>query len=155
MQPFKEKQGFGALSIIIALEAVIMCVLVIAIDFQKGEWTSSIIVIPIIVLVNSLLLGIRLKTEINIQHVKISYWPFTRKTIYWRDIQKAEVIKYGWVGGWGIKKSKQYGTVYNTQGDKGLFLLLNNGQKITIGTNRPKELETSLSAILHRLANQP
>ena len=147
MRRFEESQGFGAIGVIIVIEAIVMCILVLGIDYQNGEWTASKIVVPLILLVNALLLSLRLKISIDHSIIKIAYWPFTRKTIYWRDVQKAEVIKYGWVGGWGMKKHKEYGTIYNTQGDRGLFIELKNGKKFTIGTSKHEELEQFIQSI--------
>jgi hypothetical protein len=73
--------------------------------------------------------------------------PFVKKTIYWRDVEKAEVINYGWVGGWGLRKSRKYGTVYNTSGSKGLHLVLKNGKQMVIGTQKEKELKAFLEQL--------
>ena len=39
--------------------------------------------------------------------------------------------------------------VYNVKGTKGLALLLKNGKKIVLGTQRPEELEHILRRILN------
>ena len=43
----------------------------------------------------------------------MSFIPFVKKRIKWTEIKKAEVVNYGFVGGWGIRLSIEYGTVYN------------------------------------------
>ena len=43
-------------------------------------------------------------------------------------------------GGWGYRVSwKGKGTALNVKGNKGIELILKNGKKITIGTQKPEE----------------
>ena len=87
-----------------------------------------------------LFLMIRLKTEIDQNEVRMSFIPFVKKRIKWSEIKKAEVVNYGFVGGWGIRLSFKYGTVYNIKGNMGLAIELKNGKRFVIGTQREKEL---------------
>ncbi|MDI1322579.1 MAG: hypothetical protein PSV36_07495 [Algoriphagus sp.] len=87
-----------------------------------------------------LFLMMRLKTEIDQTEIRISFIPFVKKRIKWTEIKKAEVVNYGFVGGWGIRLSFKYGTVYNIKGNMGLAIELNNGKRFVIGTQREKEL---------------
>jgi hypothetical protein len=144
---YREEQGFGAISIILIVEAIAVCALVIGIDYSQGSWKGSAIAVPLILLVNGFILYIRLITEIDNQHIQFAMRPFVKKTIYWRDVEKAEVINYGWVGGWGVKRSKKYGNVYNTSGSKGLHLVLKNGKQMVIGTQKEKELKAFLEQL--------
>ena len=48
-------------------------------------------------------------------------------------MRHAEVIDYGFVGGYGIRKTKKYGTIYNTSGSKGIKLTLKSGEILVIG----------------------
>ena len=57
-----------------------------------------------------------------------------------KDIEEAELIKYGFVG-YGIRLSIKYGSVYNVKGDKGLRITLKNGKKYLIGTQTPDNLK--------------
>jgi hypothetical protein len=83
---------------------------------------------------------IELVTKINQRRVYIQFYPFVKKEILWDDVQKAEVVDYGFVGGWGIRTSTKYGTVYNTSGTMGLALTLKNGVKLCIGTQKAEEI---------------
>ena len=87
----------------------------------------------------------RLKTKIDKSGIHMSFKPFSQKQYAWDDIESAELIDYGFVGGWGIRKSRKYGTVYNTQGSKGVWLKLKNGKKVVIGTQRTAELKRVLT----------
>lgn len=82
----------------------------------------------------------KLKTEINNDKIKMSFFPFVQKTTKWTEIKSAEVVNYGFVGGWGIRLWTEYGTVYNIKGNKGLAIELLNGKKYLIGTQKEIEL---------------
>jgi hypothetical protein len=90
---------------------------------------------------------ITLKTEIDQEELRIRFFPFVNRTILWRDVKSAEVIHYGFVGGWGIRWFTKYGTVYNTQGNIGLAIQLKNGKKLLVGTDKEMELEKVIQLI--------
>lgn len=89
----------------------------------------------------------RLETEITDQYIKVKFFPLVNKKVNWSDIIKSEVLNYGFVGGWGIRLFTKYGTVYNTKGKMGLAIVLRNGNKFIIGTQKPKELEEFISSL--------
>lgn len=82
----------------------------------------------------------KLKTNIDNDKIEMSFFPFVKKTTKWTDMKKAEVINYGFVGGWGIRLRTKYGTVYNIKGNKGLAIELLNGKKYLIGTQKETEM---------------
>lgn len=90
---------------------------------------------------------LQLTTIIDQEGVSIRFYPFTKKRILWSDIQSAEVLNYGFVGGWGIRFGTQYGTVYNTSGNRGLALILKDGNKLCVGTQREEELRNAVSGM--------
>jgi hypothetical protein len=83
---------------------------------------------------------IRLNTKIDQNEIRMKFFPFVKKQIRWKDIKSAEIVNYGFVGGWGIRLWTKYGTVYNTNGNKGLAIELLNGKKFLIGTQNDTEL---------------
>lgn len=83
---------------------------------------------------------LRLYTSINATRINIRFYPLAQQTIDWSEVQKAEIVNYGFVGGWGIRLTSRYGTVYNTRGNMGLLLKLKNGKKVCVGTQQPKLL---------------
>lgn len=85
--------------------------------------------------------SIKLYTNIDKNQIKFRMRPFANRTISWSEIKSAQVIDYGFVGGWGVRWGTKYGTVYNTSGRKGLALELKNGKKLLIGTQRESELD--------------
>jgi hypothetical protein len=67
--------------------------------------------------------------------------PFVHKKVNWDEIEKLEVLDYGFIGGWGIRIGTKYGTAYNTSGSKGMAVVLKNGKKFLIGTQKEEELK--------------
>jgi len=104
---------------------------------NQGIIVFSIFVFVII----ALFLVIKLQTSINRNGIQIKFYPFVTRNMKWKDIEKLSVVNYGFVGGWGIRISKKYGTVYNVKGNIGLSLKLKNGKKILIGTQHEKLIE--------------
>jgi len=83
---------------------------------------------------------LRLYTSLTSTHIDIRFYPLTQLSIKWTEVKKAEIVNYGFVGGWGIRLTARYGTVYNTRGNMGLLLELKNGKKICVGTQQPEIL---------------
>lgn len=90
----------------------------------------------------------RLKTEIDQNEIRMNFFPFVKKRINWKEIKNAEIVNYGFVGGWGIRFGTKYGTVYNTKGNKGLAIELLNEKKILIGTQKETELKKMVEKAL-------
>ena len=90
----------------------------------------------------------RLKTEIDPKEIRISFFPLVKKQFNWKEIKKAEIITYDFVGGWGIRLYTKYGTVYNTKGNLGLAIEFLDGEKILIGTQKEAELNCIIKKIL-------
>ena len=85
-----------------------------------------------------------LKSELDAEGIHLNFRPFTKKYFAWSDVQSAEIVNYGFVGGWGIRIGTKYGTVYNTQGKEGLWLTLKNGKKVVIGTQRKAAMQAAV-----------
>lgn len=100
------------------------------------------------ILLATLFVTIYLKTEVGWDGITFQYAPFFKKQILWSQIQSAEIIDYGFLGGWGFRFSKKYGTVFNVSGRIGLSIVLTNNQKLVIGTQRPEALKQVLQKYL-------
>ena len=90
---------------------------------------------------------LKLTTTIDKDGILMHFFPFSKKYIKWEDVKRAEVLNYGFVGGWGIRIGTKYGTVYNVGGNMGLALVLKSGKKICIGTQRTDEIKNILEQI--------
>jgi len=103
----------------------------------KKQKTGSYITAGVLVLVVGMFAFVAsssLTLQIDGRGVEYKFSPFinTPQLIAWKDIKSAEVVTYNPMhdyGGWGLRHSSK-GKAYNTQGDKGLQLLLQNGKKI-------------------------
>lgn len=82
---------------------------------------------------------LEMETRITDDAIHINYSPIAKKTLQWKNIEKAEIIRYGFVG-FGLRLSIKYGTVFNVKGNQGLQLQLKSGRKILIGTQQPETL---------------
>lgn len=83
---------------------------------------------------------ISLKTIISPSKIIINFKFFESRTILKSKIKHLEIVNYGFVGGWGLRGSTKYGSVYNVKGKTGLYIILNNNEKLCIGTQKEKEL---------------
>lgn len=90
----------------------------------------------------------RLKTRMDSKGIHLTFFPFAQKKIAWQEIKHAQVINYGFVGGWGLRLWTKYGTVYNVSGRIGLAIELKNGKKFLIGTQKGTEMEAVVKKYL-------
>lgn len=91
-------------------------------------------------------LTVRLVTEVRPGLLSVRLLPFRAKTIPVDQIEDAFPREYSAMrefGGWGIRVGKE-GKAYNAHGDKGVQLVLKDGSRILIGTQRPEELMDAL-----------
>lgn len=107
-----------------------------------GLITLSIFCIALTVFIRT----IRLETVIDSLGIKMNFHPLIRKSIKWNEIESVSVKKYGFVGGWGIRLGTKYGTVYNIKGNIGLAVILKDGKKFLIGTQKEEELKRIIKA---------
>lgn len=100
-------------------------------------------IIPMLVLF--FLWQLRLTYTIDNTGITYRFYPLIKtKHLAWADVTAAYVRKYNPLteyGGWGLRKgfkSKNY--AYNVAGSKGLQLVLKNGDRFLLGTQRADEL---------------
>lgn len=115
---------------------------------NKGTMTTNEFVLTTISILffTSIVFMFKLNTRIDELGIHYRFFPFHRKlrTISWNEISKAYIRNYdpiGEYGGWGIKAGwgRKHGTAVNVSGDIGIQLILTNGKKILIGTNKKEE----------------
>jgi hypothetical protein len=100
-----------------------------------------------------LLLFSKLHTIISDKGISYKFFPFhlAQKTIAWTDLEKAFIRTYnpiGEYGGWGFRLGIfGFGKALNVSGNIGLQLVLKNGKRLLIGTNKPNELTQALNKI--------
>jgi hypothetical protein len=104
-----------------------------------------------IVLIAWLLASARLVTEVTVDALSIRFHPFHRKPLVIRGIATAAARRYRPIaeyGGWGIRYGWKGGRAYNVSGDEGVQLVLANGRRILIGSQRARELEMAIRPLL-------
>lgn len=124
----------------------LIILLVVAFAFYYEESTLERVVALIIPL---FLFILNLETEISQEGISVRFFPFhlKKKFFAWDEIAKAEVREYSPLleyGGWGIRRGKS-GRAYNVKGKMGLQLVLKNGKKVLIGTQKAEELKQILA----------
>nr|MBC7611589.1 hypothetical protein [Pseudopedobacter sp.] len=124
---------------------------------QFGDQPMSnveiLIALGITLLLTLLFLTLRLDTIIKNDGVYVRFFPFhlTFKHYNWDRLKKSFVRQYSPIseyGGWGLRLGLfGKGTAFNVSGDQGLQLEFSNHKKLLIGTNKPEELNETLSKI--------
>lgn len=90
---------------------------------------------------------IRLELTMDQMGVSMKIFPFYKRKVSWEDVDRLELVNYGFVGGYGVRITSKYGTVYNMSGREGLLITLKNGNKFCVGTQRKEELNQFLKAL--------
>jgi len=153
---FKEEQMFGQWWLWLILGALLLLPVYglykqVILEESFGTKPTSNLALLFMFVVILLLFGLiwwmRLRTEIDQKGIRVTFSPLDRQNILWIDVQSAKVIDYGFVGGWGIRLWTKYGTVYNTQGKIGLAIILKNGKKFLVGTQKELELKNVIQQI--------
>lgn len=116
-------------------------------SFLDQMSTDKVILSLIAVAVLVLFLTLKMTTCVYEDNISVSFFPFINKTFFWKDLNHAQIIDYGFVGGWGIRLWTAYGTVYNVKGSKGLHIKRADKQYL-IGTQKEKELRLAVAHLL-------
>ena len=92
---------------------------------------------------------IRLVIEVTADQVVIRYRPLTRRSIALADIEQATARTYNPVteyGGWGLKGWSRRNIAYNVSGHQGVQLVLRDGRRVMLGSQRAEELAQAIEA---------
>jgi hypothetical protein len=96
-------------------------------------------------------LRVRMITCVNADTLTIRYAPFMTRQIPLDEIAGFGVRTYDPVheyGGWGIRMWFGGQRAYNVSGNRGVDVILHNGDRILIGSQRPRDLAQALDARL-------
>ena len=153
---FYEKQRFNQwyLWVIIVVATILPSVLILSkIKFEPPFIRVIQSDLPLILLAITLILPtilfavLHMSTTIDQERISMHYFPLFKKHYLWTDVSSAEVLNYGFVGGWGIRPGTRYGMVYNVAGNRGLWLTFKSGKKVLLGTQKEEELKHYLTSI--------
>ncbi|WP_299326073.1 hypothetical protein [uncultured Maribacter sp.] len=162
---FKETQKFTQwwlwliilAPIILAAFNIISSILYVSGGYTPGvsgnvsmSWISARVsmfqfVLVLIYILTILFLALsKLKVVVINNYIKIRHLLFFKKVIGFNDIMDYQITNYDFVG-YGIRKTKKYGTVYNVKGKEGVAFTLENGEKYLIGSQKAEQFLKSLS----------
>ncbi|WP_117884475.1 hypothetical protein [Aureibaculum luteum] len=157
MKIFKEQQRFSQwwIYIIIAASLLFMVipVLVNSNDISNDIAAKTSLIISILLIAGAVILirMMTLHTRIDDKGIHYRFTPFQGKKylIVWNDISNVYVRKYNAIteyGGWGFRGYifKSGGKAFNVMGNRGIQIVLKNGKKMLIGTQKEVEAERIL-----------
>jgi hypothetical protein len=122
----------------------------------KENTTDALLAVLVIVVV---IIGIiwlfttsKLYVTLDGQYIYYRYPPYIRKErkLGKTDIKEMYVRQYKPIweyGGYGYRYRFGAGTALNVSGNKGLQLILSNGKKLLLGTQKPQELEKAIRTV--------
>jgi hypothetical protein len=90
---------------------------------------------------------VRLVTEVRPGTLSIRLIPFRGRVISTQDVRSADSREYSPMrefGGWGIRLAADGGKAYNAYGNVGVQLVLTDGKRVLVGTQRAEELIAAL-----------
>ncbi|MHC4084232.1 MAG: DUF6141 family protein [Planctomycetota bacterium] len=114
----------------------------------------SIIAIAIPIAVTILFFILKLETEVRSGGLYVRFYPMhiRFKKFSGQDLAEHYCRTYKPIreyGGWGIRCSfTGKGKAYNVSGNKGVQLVLTNGKKLLIGSQKPDELAAAIDKML-------
>lgn len=94
---------------------------------------------------------VKLIVEVRTDELLIHLFPLRKRVIPLSQIQSFEAQKYnpildyggwGWRQGWGGK-----GVAFNVRGNRGVFLVLESGEKIMVGSQKADELAAAIASV--------
>ncbi|MEP5613045.1 MAG: hypothetical protein ABJP45_12390 [Cyclobacteriaceae bacterium] len=124
--------------------------------FQPVDTTEALIgtVISVLTFSGVIFLFATSKLYVTIDDSRIYYRfpPFVSKEKYFsqEDVQEMQLRKYHPIreyGGYGYRLRFRSGRVMNVAGNMGLQLVLKNGKKVLIGTQKPDSMRTAISRL--------
>jgi hypothetical protein len=106
---------------------------------------GALLLVLVCLTITTLLYMWRLETMMNSNGIHLKLFPFQRKyrTYTWDEISKVSVREYNPLleyGGWGYRVTIGNGVAYNIRGNQGIQILIKDGKKILIGTQKPDEV---------------
>ena len=119
-------------------------VLVVVVVIKSSDLILNIClisgVVAYIVFLHFLSKRLILSIWMNAEGINFTYYPFIRKTrtIHWSQIKELRLVKYDPIRtylGWGFKYNKKHGHAYTTEGNSGIYVIDETGNKFLLGIN--------------------
>lgn len=87
--------------------------------------------------------SVALVTQVTSRELVVRFRPLTRRAIPLSSIREATARTYSPLreyGGWGVKGWSRRNMAYNISGDRGVQLVLEDGRRVLVGSQRAEEL---------------
>jgi hypothetical protein len=167
MKVFLEEQKFTQpLLIIVLIMAFTITGSVFYYNIDKlsgssGEILGVLSGIFIVLTVMLFFVILKLKTRVDENGIHFKFYPFqsSYKIVKWNQISNLYIRNYNAFsefGGWGYKfnSKNNIGKAYTAKGSVGLQLVLNDGSKLLIGTQKKEELQRVITNYKNKEANE-
>jgi hypothetical protein len=120
--------------------------------FGPGDLVIMILAGMLCIGITFLFVKLKMTTSVSRSGISVQFYPFHRKPVFidFSGISECSVRTYRPVleyGGWGIKYGKG-GLAYNVSGNKGLQLVLKDGKKVLIGTQKAEQLKSAVDSAI-------
>ena len=157
---FSETQHFSKWIFILVIAIAVFAVTfnLIVTDKNPGSSLYEDDMISIVMLsfflpisLTALIFLMKLQTTIYPDCICIRFFPLWNRKIGFDQIMQCYAREYKPIleyGGWGIRGSFSKGKAYNARGNKGVQLILKNGKKILIGSQKHDELAETINAAI-------
>jgi hypothetical protein len=142
VQPLRQQRLF-----VVILSVVAVIVLLSLLSSGASTPLGAVIALGSLGLVAALILAASLETTVDRDVITVAFhflWP--KRRIQVSEVRKAEATKYSPLldyGGYGVRLGFR-GWAFNVRGDEGVFVETNDGSRLMIGSQRPKELEAAI-----------
>ena len=151
---FEEVQGRDKKSVrhfFKILTGIFLICLAINLLWQKGEingLTQALFLGIVIFMLINIFLNVKLVTQVRPDGIYVRYAPFQPSFSFypWQRIDQIYIREYNALleyGGWGVRISPS-GKAFIASGNTGMQMVLKDGSKILIGTNRVEEMKMIL-----------
>jgi hypothetical protein len=164
---FREKQRLNIFSLALSLSLFVLLLIYLYKQFNNEVslsnnlvnnvgLTSLLVLVGILVLVSVFATQ---ETIITDKGISLTFFPvlWSKRSIQWEDVENVYVREYNPLqefGGWSIfrvngpvQRGLGNNRAINVKGNKGLQLIMKDGSKLLIGTQKVEALESSLSEI--------
>ena len=148
-QQFRQPWLWGLMGGILAILVVVLGLVIFQAPAQEDRLQTLIgITVGILVMmgVGVLLSSMKLTVRLDAEGLHIRFLPLVKRTIPLDQIARWEARTYRPIleyGGWGIRYGWK-GMAYNVSGNQGVQLVLVNGKRILIGSQRAEELARAI-----------
>ena len=144
MPTFEEEQRFAPwVSVLVySLIAVAAAMLLYARHVEgTGVFVGPVSMVAVLAIA-FFTLSMKMITRVEADGVRIKSMAFINRLIPFQEIETAQAVKYRPLidyGGWGVRIGPR-GKAYNMRGHHGVQLVLKNGGRVLIGSQRSREL---------------